>query len=212
MSTDTALQRAVREVEDHVASYGWDSPVRLFALVRTAEALQREPDLLDRLPVEDAEAAAADPDHLLLVEQDELDELSTASDADDGTDDGAESADGGADSADTAGSGDADALERMLARLAWPDEVQGVALTVERLVVPPEVEAQAPTDPEEAVRWLAEHPRRRDVRIAAAVLRDGSRACVLRTRGTTEDPEEAVVSGPDLVPGLTRALQATLED
>lgn len=200
MSTDTALQRAVREVEDHVASYGWDSPVRLFALVRTAEALQREPDLLDRLPVEDAEAAAADPDHLLLVEQDELDELSEVSDP---------GADHGADGAEA---GDADALERMLARLAWPDEVQGVALTVERLVVPPTVEAQAPADPEEAVRWLAEHPRRRDVRIAAAVLRDGSRACVLRTRGTTEEPEESVVSGPDLVPGLTRALQATLED
>lgn len=204
MSTDTALQRAVREVEDHVASYGWDSPVRLFALVRTAEALQREPDLLDRLPVEDAEAAAADTDHLLLVEQDELDELSEAPAGVGGGSDG-----GGPDGI---GSGDADALERMLARLAWPEEVQGVAMTVERLVVPPQVEAQAPTDPQEAVRWLAEHPRRREVRIAAAVLRDGSRACVLRTRGTVEEPEEAVVSGPDLVPGLTRALQATLED
>lgn len=203
MSTDTALQRAVREVEEHVSSYGWDSPVRLFALVRTAEALQREPDLLDRLPVEDAEAAAADPDHLLLVEQDELDELAATQDG----------PDAGADGSGSGGEhGDADALERMLARLAWPDEVQGVALTVERLVVPPEVEAQAPSDPAEAVRWLAEHPRRRDVRIAAAVLRDGARACVLRTRGTQEDPEESVVSGPDLVPGLTHALAATLED
>ncbi len=206
MSTDTALQRAVREVEEHVASYGWDSPVRLFALVRTAEALQREPDLLDRLPVEDAEAAAADPDHLLLVEQDELDELAATQD---GPDAGVHAA---GPNAEPAEHGDADALERMLARLAWPDEVQGVALTVERLVVPPEVEAQAPADPAEAVRWLAEHPRRRDVRIAAAVLRDGARACVLRTRGTQEDPEETVVSGPDLVPGLTHALAATLED
>ena len=196
MSTDTALQRAVREVEEHVAGYGWDSPVRLFALVRTAEALQREPDLLDRLPAEDAEAAAADPDHLLLVEQDELDELAET------PGDGADGAEGG----------DADALERMLARLAWPEEVHGVALTVERLVVPPEVEAQAPAEEQEAVRSLAEHPRRRDVRIAAAVLRDGARACVLRTRGTQEDPEETVVAGPDLVPGLTHALAATLED
>ena len=100
----------------------------------------------------------------------------------------------------------------MLGRLAWPAEVEGVALTVERLVVPPEVEAQAPADPEEALRWLGEHPRRREVRIAAGVLRDGSRACVLRTRGTEADPEEAVVTGPDLVPGLTRALASTLED
>lgn len=192
MSTVESLQRAVREVEEHVAGYGWDGPVRLFALVRTAEALQREPDLASQLAADDAEAAAADADHLLLVEQDELDELAST----------------GGDDADDAG----DALERMLARLAWPPEVHGVALTVERLVVPPEVEAQAPADPAEAVRWLGEHPRRRDVRIAAGVLRDGSRACVLRTRGTDSDPEESVVSGPDLVPGLVRALEATLED
>ncbi len=200
MSTDTALQRAVREVEEHVAGFGWDAPVRLFALVSTAEALTREPDLLQRLPVEDATAAAADPDHLLLVEQDELEEL------------GAGEGPGGPAGPDSEAGDDADTLERMLARLAWPPEVQGVALTVERLVVPPEVEAQAPADPAEAVAWLAEHPRRRDVRIAAAVLRDGTRACVLRTRGTDADPEEAVVSGPDLVPGLSRALAATLED
>jgi hypothetical protein len=201
MSTQAALERAVREVEDHVAGYGWDGPVRLFALVRTASAAEREPDLLQRLPAEDAEAAAADPDHLLLVEQDELDELSAHPDGHD---------EGGADEPD-ASAGD-DPLERMLARLAWPEEVAGVALTVERLVVPPEVEAQAPADPAEAVRWLAEHPRRRDVRIAAGVLRDCSRACVLRTRGSESDPEEQVVAGPDLVPGLTRALAATLED
>lgn len=192
MSAVESLQRAVREVEQHVAGYGWDGPVRLFALVRTAEAVQREPDLVSRLPAEDAEAAAADPEHLLLVEQDELDDLAT----------------GGDDDADAS----ADALERMLARLAWPEEVHGVALTVERLVVPPEVEAQAPADPAEALRWLGEHPRRREVRIAAGVLRDGSRACVLRTRGTEADPEESVVTGPDLVPGLSRALAATLED
>lgn len=193
MSTEQSLQRAVREVEEHVARYGWDSPVRLFALVRTADAVQREPELAAQLTEEDAAALADDPDALLLVEQDELDELAAPGE-------------------DPAAGQDTDALERMLARLAWPDDVQGVALTVERLVVPPEVEAQAPADPDEAVRWLAEHPRRRDVRIAAGVLRDGSRACALRTRGTEADPEETVVTGPDLVPGLTRALAATLED
>lgn len=195
MSTEQSLQRAVREVEAHVNAYGWDGPVRLFALVRTAEALQREPDLASQLPPEDAEAAAADPHHLLLVEQDELDDLAAQPHPDGG---------GPVDPTD--------ALERMLGRLAWPDEVQGVALTVERLVVPPEVEAQAPADPDEALRWLAGHPRRREVRIAAGVLRDGGRACVLRTRGTDADPEESVVTGADLVPGLTRALAATLED
>lgn len=190
MSSQSALERAVREVEEHVAGFGWDSPVRLFALVRTADALSREPDLLSQLPERDAAAAVEDPEHLLLVEQDELDSLEQPD----------------------AGPADAGALERMLARLAWPGEVHGVALTVERLVVPPEVEAQAPADAGEALRWLAGHPRRQDVRIAAAVLRDGARACVIRTRGTDAAPEEAVVAGPDLVPGLTRALAATLEE
>ena len=200
MSSEQSLTRAVREVEAHVAAYGWDGPVRLFALVRTAEALRREPDLASQLPPEDAEAAAADPDHLLLIEQDDLDDLAAQSDT-------------AHDSAgDTAGTDPTDALERMLGRLAWPEEVEGVALSVERLVVPPDVEAQAPTDPDEALRWLGEHPRRREVRIAAGVLRDGARACVLRTRSTAEDPDETVVSGPDLVPGLTRALASTLQD
>ena len=208
MSSEQSLTRAVREVEAHVAAYGWDGPVRLFALVRTAEALRREPDLASQLPPEDAEAAAADPGHLLLIEQDDLDDLAAQSDnAHDTTHDSAH------DSAhDTAGTDPTDALERMLGRLAWPEEVEGVALSVERLVVPPDVEAQAPTDPDEALRWLGEHPRRREVRIAAGVLRDGTRACVLRTRSTAEDPDETVVSGPDLVPGLTRALASTLQD
>ena len=200
MSTEQSLTRAVREVEAHVAAYGWDGPVRLFALVRTAEALRREPDLASQLPPEDAEAAAADPDHLLLIEQDDLDDLAAQPDTAHDTAD------------DTAGTDPTDALERMLGRLAWPEEVEGVALSVERLVVPPDVEAQAPTDPDEALRWLGEHPRRREVRIAAGVLRDGARACVLRTRSTAEDPDETVVSGPDLVPGLTRALASTLQD
>ena len=34
-----ALARAVTETETHVAAHGWDQPVRVFALVRTAEAL-----------------------------------------------------------------------------------------------------------------------------------------------------------------------------
>lgn len=199
MSSQVALERAVREAEGHVAGYGWDGPVRLFALVRTSQALTREPDLSDGLSSEDATASADDPEHLLLVEQDDLDELATDEAA------GRPTPTSGPDAP-------VDPLERMLARLAWPDEVDGVALTVERLVVPPDVEAQAPAAPEAAVRWLAQHPRRRDVRIAAGVLRDGSRACVVRTRADDSDGEEHVVTGVDLVPGLTRALAATLSD
>ena len=35
-----ALARAVTETETHVAAHGWDQPVRVFALVRTAEDLE----------------------------------------------------------------------------------------------------------------------------------------------------------------------------
>ena len=179
MSTSGSLQRAVLEIEEHVGDLGWDGPARLFALVRTAAALEREPGLAAQLPELDAAAAAADPDHLLSVEQDELDEVGGPED-----------------------------LETLLARIAWPPEVEGVAVTVERLVLPAGVEDQAPAGEEEAVAWLAAHPQRQDVRLAAGVLRDGSRACAIRSR----NPADPVLSGPDLLPNLTDALAATLTD
>jgi hypothetical protein len=45
-----AVLRTVRELEQHVSSGGWDGPVRLFALIRTAGALGRDPALADQLP------------------------------------------------------------------------------------------------------------------------------------------------------------------
>ena len=67
-----------------------------------------------------------------------------------------------------------------------------------------------PQDEQDALRWLAEHPQRQEVRIVAAVLRDGSRSCALRMRA--HDDETSVLTGPDLVPGLSAALAATLAD
>jgi hypothetical protein len=62
-----ALTQAVIEIEQHVASSGWDQPVRLYALVPTAELVQQEPQLADQLGV-----AASAPGHLTPVEQEEL--------------------------------------------------------------------------------------------------------------------------------------------
>ncbi len=45
---------------------------------------------------------------------------------------------------------DADGLEDLLARIAWPEEVAGCALAVERVVLPPAAERDLPEDPEEA--------------------------------------------------------------
>jgi hypothetical protein len=103
-----------------------------------------------------------------------------------------------------------DTLDELLAGISWPPEVLGAALTVERLMLPPSEETELPADEQEALRWVAEHPAREEVRLVVAVLRDGSRAAALRMR--SHDEETAVLSGPDLVPGLADALAATLAD
>jgi hypothetical protein len=101
-------------------------------------------------------------------------------------------------------------LDELLAGITWPPEVLGTAISVERLMVPPAAESAMPPDEGEALRWLAEHPERQEVRIVVAVLRDGTREAALRMRA--HDDEQSVLSGPDLVPGLADALSATLAD
>ncbi len=49
---DSALAEVVREVEAHAARAGWDQPAQLFALVETADLLQREPHLAELLGVQ----------------------------------------------------------------------------------------------------------------------------------------------------------------
>ena len=171
-----AVARLAVELERHVAAAGWDAPVRLFALVRTAGALDRDPDLGGRLPADVVAAAASDPDHLTAVEQEGLPA--------------------------------ADSLSDLLGRIAWPETVDGAAVVVERTVLPPEAEAGLPDDPDEAARYAQEHPAKEDVRLAAAVLRDGRRAVALRSRRYDEDGRVAV--GPDLAPALVESVQATL--
>ncbi|MDP9497735.1 MAG: hypothetical protein M3P46_08770, partial [Actinomycetota bacterium] len=58
-------------------------------------------------------------------------------------------------------------------------------------------------DPEAAAR----RPDAREVRMVVGVVRDGSRASVLRLRGTEQDD---LLTGPDLAPALAEALLATL--
>ena len=175
-SRQDAVLRAVRELEQHVAAGGWDGPVRLFALVRTADALARDRGLAARLPADVVAAAQADGEHITIVEQENLPQASS--------------------------------LEELLGSVSWPPTVDGAALVTERVVVPPEVEAQLPDDPDEAVTWLAQHPARREVRLAAAILRDGTGGCAVRARD--HDRYSDVAVGPDLVPGLLAALAGTL--
>jgi hypothetical protein len=100
-------------------------------------------------------------------------------------------------------------VEELLLGLAWPADVLGAALVVERVVLPPEAEADLPADEAEALAVLADHPLRQDVRLAVAALRDGTRFTAMRFR-LHDDPVQ-VLTGPDLVPGLTDALAATLD-
>jgi len=102
-------------------------------------------------------------------------------------------------------------LDEVLAGITWPAEVLGCAVVHEVLVLPPEAEAERPSD-ENATDWAAGHPDRREVRMAVAVLRDGSRASALRVRAAGADPTalDDVLVGPDLAPNLADALLDTL--
>ena len=169
--TTEPLTVAALDTERHVAAAGWDQPARLFALVRTASVLAREPHLRAQLAPPDLAEGA-----FTAIEQEGLPATSS--------------------------------LETLLGRIAWPDEVDGCALAVERMVVPPDAERDLPERPEAAVEALAAHPGRRDVRLA--VLRDGSSISLLRQR--EHDSDDAVATGNDIAPGLVAALKATLEE
>ena len=100
-------------------------------------------------------------------------------------------------------------LDEQLAAVVFGPEVLGVVLAHEVVVLPPSAEATL-EDHEDPAGAAAEHPERREVRMAVGVLRDGRREAVLRLRAT-DDSEDQRVTGTDLVPGLAEALLATLE-
>lgn len=165
------LTLAALDTERHVARSGWDQPVRLFALVPTADLLAHEPQLAQGLASHDAVAGA-----LSAVEQEDLPR--------------------------------SDGLEDLLAQIAWPEAVTGAAIVVERIVLPPDAERELPREDEAALRALARHPAREDIRLVVAVTRAGEHRCLLRQR--SHDRDDRVASGPDLAPGLVSALAATL--
>lgn len=114
-------------------------------------------------------------------------------------------------------------LDAALAGIEWPDSVAGCALAQEIVVLPPEAEAvlrELPADPAQARRAAAGHPRRREGRLVAAVLRNGVGACVLRLRADPgdnpadapgDDPnQDELVEDSRLAPNLLHALLATL--
>ena len=175
-----ALTQALIELEQHVARDGWDQGTRLFALVDTAELIAAEPRL----------AAALAPETVELGGQ--IGPLRTYT------------------SIEQDGVPTDRPLDELLAGISWPETVDGAALVVERLMLPPSVQDAVPRDEADVDAWVAAHPERQEVRIAVGVLRDGARDCALRLR--VKDKDDEVLSGADLVPNLVRALADTLKD
>lgn len=103
----------------------------------------------------------------------------------------------------------AEDLEDVLGHLAWPEQVHGAALTIERVVVPPHVEDAAPADPDEALAFVQNHPERSEVRLAVGALRTGETWCAVRSRN--HDSDDKVGQGSQIVPSLAEALLASLQ-
>jgi hypothetical protein len=109
-------------------------------------------------------------------------------------------------------------LAEALAGIVWPETVTGCALVQEIVVLPQDAEAELDAavtgqdaDAARMRRIAMEHPQRREARLVAGVLRDGSAACVLRVRGGEDAPDE-IVEHPELAPNLVDALRETLRE
>jgi len=105
-------------------------------------------------------------------------------------------------------------LDEQLASLVFGEEVLGVVLIQEVLVLPPSAEATL-DDADDPAAAAAGHPERREVRMVVGVARGGAQACVLRLRGQQVEGATGAddrLTGPDLAPALSAALLATLDD
>lgn len=117
-------------------------------------------------------------------------------------------------------------LGEALARIGWPEQVAGCAVVQEIVVLPPEAEEGLPNDDDNAAREAASsHPDRREARLVAAVLRDGTETCVLRLRPegeasaeadpvdhADEDADGEVIQDASLAPNLLHALHDTFAE
>ncbi|HZX03841.1 PPA1309 family protein [Kribbella sp.] len=106
---------------------------------------------------------------------------------------------------------DDDNLADTLGRIEWPDGVAGCALAIERIVLPAAAESglSSVESDAELARLAGSDPRRHEVRMVAAVLREGDRFGAVRLRAHDED--SAVLTGVDLVPTLCEVLSLTFE-
>lgn len=218
---DTSVASAAREVEEFLASGGWDQPTALFALVATDDLLAQQPELETHL----------DPDaRLTPVAQESLPDTDLAD------------ALAGITWPETVhGCALAQEIvvlppeaEPNLSEGSAPQGAHGDADSAG---------TDADTDDERLRRAAANHPQRTEARLVAAVTRDGTRACVMRMRAQSRDsgtehaaaqaggraggqerdehtsgasghaPDDGtdeIIEHPDLAPNLLDALEDTL--
>lgn len=110
-------------------------------------------------------------------------------------------------------------LDELLGGIMWPDSVIGCAVSQEIVILPPSAEAELTQtradkadEADEAVARVGAHPQRREARLVAGVLRDGTTATLLRMRAVDGEDEDERLTGTDLAPNLVAALLATFTD
>jgi hypothetical protein len=101
-------------------------------------------------------------------------------------------------------------LTELLTGMTWPSAVLGIAVVAERIVLPSDADHELPDDHEKARELAARDPRRHELRVAAAAMRDGSGFSLLRLRD--HDDDAALLAGPQLISGLSGLLSASLLD
>ncbi|MFT4044520.1 MAG: PPA1309 family protein [Gordonia sp. (in: high G+C Gram-positive bacteria)] len=116
------------------------------------------------------------------------------------------------------------ALEEFLATAAWPPVVEGAAVVLDIVVLPPDARssldaASGPlTDPDvaasAAVTAARTHPDARTARLAVGVLRDGTRLSLMYLRpGPDDDPDapKELLTHPELATALQEGLARTFD-
>lgn len=92
----------------------------------------------------------------------------------------------------------------VLARIHWPEAVEGCVLATELVILPPAAEGEMPRGTAAAQRWASGRQDRREGRLTVGVLRSGLYACCLQMRG-----EEGFLAGDDLADDVVTDLLAT---
>ncbi len=173
-----SLARVVVEVESHVARRGWDAPVGVFALVRTAAALAQDPALATVLDAAALAQARQDPTALTVVEQEALPASANLEEL----------------LGQLAWPQTVDGVVLSVEQMTVPPEVQQRAASIQ--------------DAAQRLAFMRQDPGTNDVRLVVGVLRSGESWCAARGRRQDDDANvtqgEALV--PALVEALRSTL------